>query len=78
MIALDWNQNRIPTTAPGLRGEESAQAARPTGSSEPPESYQQMLDGAADIDEKLGEIPPADAGYTQDNIEMLENPMSVE
>lgn len=43
----------------------------------PPESYQEMLNGAAGIDEKLGEIPPENVGYTQANIEMLENPMSV-
>ena len=43
-----------------------------------PESYQQMLDGAEEIEEELGEIPQGNGGYTQSNIEMLENPMSVQ
>lgn len=80
MIALDYNQNRLPTEAPGVRGGENGTVtptARPTGQTEASASYQQMLDDASNIDEKLGEIPPADAGYTQGNIEMLENPMSV-
>ena len=43
-----------------------------------PESYQQMLDGAENVEEELGEVPNQNAGYTQNNIEMLENPMSVQ
>ena len=43
-----------------------------------PESYQQMLDGAENIEEELGEMPQGNGGYTQDNIEMLENPMTVQ
>ena len=43
-----------------------------------PESYQQMLDGAENVEQELGEIPQGNGGYTQDNIEMLENPMSVQ
>ena len=43
-----------------------------------PETYQQMLDGAEEIEEELGEVPQGNGGYTQDNIEMLENPMTVQ
>lgn len=43
-----------------------------------PETYQQMLDGAENVEEELGEIPQGSGGYTQDNIEMLENPMTVQ
>lgn len=43
-----------------------------------PETYQQMLDGAEDIEEELGDMPQGNGSYTQSNIEMLENPMSVQ
>lgn len=42
-----------------------------------PESYQEMLNEAENIEAELGEIPQGNTGYTQENIEMLENPMSV-
>lgn len=41
------------------------------------ESYQQMLDDAENVNEELGDPPVQENGYTQENIEMLENPMSV-
>lgn len=50
----------------------------PTQQGSAAETYQQMLNGAAGIGEKLGEIPPENVGYTQENIEMLENPMTVQ
>lgn len=50
----------------------------PTQQGPAPESYQQMLDGAENVEEELGEIPQGNGGYIQDNIEMLENPMSVQ
>ena len=42
------------------------------------ETYQQMLNGADGIEDELGGIPQWNGGYTQDNIEMLENPMTVQ
>ena len=50
----------------------------PTQQGPAPETYQQMLNGAAGIDEKLGEIPLENVGYTQENIKILENPMTVQ
>ena len=43
-----------------------------------PETYQQMLNGADGIEDELGGMPQGNGGYTQDNIEMLENPMTVQ
>lgn len=37
-----------------------------------------MLDDAENVNDELGDPPEQETGYTQENIEMLENPMSVQ
>ena len=91
MIDLNWNSNRIPNaaaqypTAPQYSGAAPYPAAQgrtaqqtPTQQPPAPETYQQMLNGADGIEAELGEMPQGNGGYTQDNIEMLENPMTVQ
>ena len=67
--------NQVPTRtqSPTVR---TPAASRPQTT--PSESYQQMLDDAENINDELGDPPEQETGYTQENIEMLENPMSVQ
>ena len=90
MIDLNWNSNHIPLTAtqnPTASQYNGAtqyptpirQPTRPPTQQGPaPETYQQMLDGADGIEDELGGMAQGNGGYTQDNIEMLENPMTVQ
>ena len=43
-----------------------------------PETYQQMVNEAENVNVELGDLPVQGVGYTQENIEMLEHPMSVQ
>ena len=85
MIDLNGNSRQIPMTA--TQNPTAQRPVSPPTQTQPrpavqqgpaPESYQQMLDGAENVEEELGEVPNQNAGYTQNNIEMLENPMSVQ
>ena len=85
MIDLNGNSRQIPMTA--TQKPTAQRPVSPPTQTQPrpavqqgpaPESYQQMLDGAENVEEELGEVLSQNAGYTQNNIEMLENPMSVQ
>lgn len=67
--------NQVPTRTQSPTARTPA-ASRPQTT--PSESYQQMLDDAENINDELGDPPEQETGYTQENIEMLENPMSVQ
>lgn len=67
------NQTPTRTQTPSSR---PPAASRPQAT--PSESYQQMLDGAENVNDELGDPPEREIGYTQENIKMLEDPMSVQ
>ena len=72
---------QTPTANQVPMGTQTPSAQTPAASrpqTTPSESYQQMLDGAENVNEELGDPPERETGYTQENIEMLENPMSVQ
>ena len=74
-------ETRYPTSQyPTSQEQMSArQPTRPTMQQGPAaETYQQMLNGADGIEDELGEVSQGNGTYTQDNIEMLENPMTVQ
>lgn len=67
--------NQVPTRTQSPTARTPAASRQQETSSE---SYQQMLDDAENINDELGDPPEQETGYTQENIEMLENPMSVQ
>lgn len=67
--------NQVPTRTQSPTARTPA-TSRPQTT--PSESYQQMLDDAENVNDELGDPPEQETGYTQENIEMLENPMSVQ
>lgn len=67
--------NQVPTRTQSPTARTPA-ASRPQATLS--ESYQQMLDDAENVNDELGDPPEQETGYTQENIEMLENPMSVQ
>lgn len=67
--------NQVPTRTQSPTARTPA-ASRPQTTLS--ESYQQMLDDAENVNDELGDPPEQETGYTQENIEMLENPMSVQ
>ncbi|MDO4812797.1 MAG: hypothetical protein Q3995_04675 [Eubacteriales bacterium] len=67
--------NQVPARTQTPSAQTSAASRQQKTSSE---SYQQMLDDAENVNDELGDPPEQEIGYTQENIEMLENPMSVQ
>ena len=77
--ASQYNGATQYPTAQGQMQTPTRQPTRPPMQQPPaPETYQQMLNGADGIEDELGGVPQGNGGYTQDNIEMLENPMTVQ
>lgn len=91
MIDLNWNSQQMrtptaaqtpmaaqtPTAAQTPMAAQTSMAARQQTATSP-ETYQQMVNEAENVNVELGDLPVQEIGYTQENIEMLEHPMSVQ